>query len=187
MTQLINYRLRITMADSRILTGQMLAFDKHMNLVIADCEEFRRIKPKNKKAAAKEEELEQKRTLGLVILRGETIVSISVDGPPPPKTEDSRPRGPTLAAAPGMGRPIGRGMPAVPPPGAPMVGLSGPVRGVGGPSPQVRELCNARFLSMNLTCIYFVDDATKTWYPSSSSSIWPSARASWSRRRLSKA
>lgn len=145
MTQLINYRLRITMADSRILTGQMLAFDKHMNLVIADCEEFRRIKPKNKKAAAKEEELEQKRTLGLVILRGETIVSISVDGPPPPKTEDSRPRGPTLAAAPGMGRPIGRGMPAVPPPGAPMVGLSGPVRGVGGPSPQVRELCNARY------------------------------------------
>lgn len=102
MTSLINYRLRITLSDSRTLTGQMLAFDKHMNLVLADCEEFRKIKPKSKKA--EQDELEQKRTLGLVILRGETIISISVDGPPPPQANESKLRGPTMAAGMGIGR-----------------------------------------------------------------------------------
>ena len=49
MTLLINYRLRITLNDSRQLVGQMLAFDKHMNLVIADTEEFRVVKKKRSK------------------------------------------------------------------------------------------------------------------------------------------
>lgn len=35
MLQLVNYRLRVTLTDSRALTGQMLAYDKHMNLVLA--------------------------------------------------------------------------------------------------------------------------------------------------------
>lgn len=48
-----------------------------------------------------------KRTLGLVILRGETIVSLSVEGPPPVVDES---KGPQLAAGPGMGAPAGRGM-----------------------------------------------------------------------------
>ena len=105
MTNIINYRLRITLSDSRTLTGQMLAFDKHMNLVLADCEEFRKIKQKNKKKNDKDDdELEQKRTLGLVILRGETIVSMSIDGPPPPTVNETRPRGPGMQMGPGMGR-----------------------------------------------------------------------------------
>jgi hypothetical protein len=36
MLSLINYRLRVTLNDGRQLTGQMLAFDPHMNLVLAD-------------------------------------------------------------------------------------------------------------------------------------------------------
>ncbi|KAI9478172.1 MAG: hypothetical protein EXX96DRAFT_569828 [Benjaminiella poitrasii] len=134
MANIVNYRLRITLSDSRILTGQMLAFDKHMNLVLADCEEFRKINKNAKDKSATN--LEQKRTLGLVVLRGETIVSMSIDGPPPPTTDDIRSRAPGLAPGIGMGRPMGRGLPAIPPPmGAPMAGLSGPVRGVGGPAP----------------------------------------------------
>ncbi|SAM06060.1 hypothetical protein [Absidia glauca] len=139
MSNIINYRLRVTLSDARVLTGQMLAFDKHMNLVLADCEEFRKIKPKgskknNDKNTKDQKEQDMKRTLGLVILRGETIVSISIDGPPPPSADDARSRM-AMMGGPGMGRPAGRGLPAAPPPGVPMPGLSGPVRGVGGPAP----------------------------------------------------
>lgn len=103
MANLVNYRLRVTMSDSRVLTGQMLAFDKHMNLVLADCEEFRKIKSKAKNSSNPTEQ-EMKRTLGLVILRGETIISISVDGPPPPSVEDVRARSTSLLAGTGIGR-----------------------------------------------------------------------------------
>ena len=51
--------------------------------------------------------VQQKRTLGLVILRGETIVSVTVEGPPPVEGEDKT----GLMAGPGKGVPAGRGMP----------------------------------------------------------------------------
>lgn len=49
MLGLINYRLRITLNDTRQFVGQLLAFDKHMNLVVADTEEFRLVKKKRAK------------------------------------------------------------------------------------------------------------------------------------------
>ena len=89
-------------------------------------EEFRRIKPKKKKSASKpnkkqkvahgetaeghvedededEDEAppaaqEQKRTLGLIILRGETIISLSVEAPPPESKNE-----PVIAPGPGQG------------------------------------------------------------------------------------
>lgn len=113
-----------------------------MNLVLADTEEFRRVKRKATKGAsapgaapAALVESEEKRTLGLTIVRGTHIVSCSVDGPPPAdpsaRLGTSAPGGagtapPTMAAGPGIARPAGRGLP---------IGLGGPAAGVGGPAP----------------------------------------------------
>jgi small nuclear ribonucleoprotein B and B' len=123
----INWRMRVTLNDGRQMTGQMLAFDKHMNLVLADTEEFRRTRSKQPKSGAgasgssQTVEQEAKRTLGLTILRGSHIVSLSVESPPPAdpsarlgKTTTSGIAS-TLAAGSGVARPAGRGAPAAPP------------------------------------------------------------------------
>ena len=91
MLSLINWRLKVTINDGRAFIGQMLAFDRHMNLVLADCEEFRRVRPKKKPEESEAgPEQEMKRALGLVILRGETVVSLSVEGPPPVQDDDKK-------------------------------------------------------------------------------------------------
>src|SRR6201995_3490519 len=131
--------MRATMDDGRQLSGQMLAFDKHMNLVLADTEEFRRVRTKGRKAGAPgtsappETESEEKRTLGLIIVRGTHVVSLAVEGPPPADPSarlgagaPGAPSAATLQAGPGISRPAGRGLP---------IGLTGPAAGVGGPAP----------------------------------------------------
>ncbi|KAK6516247.1 hypothetical protein TWF506_006156 [Arthrobotrys conoides] len=150
MANLINYRMRVTLNDSRQLTGTLLAFDKHMNVVLADTEEFRRTKRKATKSNpnAPTTEVEEKRTLGLIILRGMTIVSLSVEGPP---TETPASRLPVGSGAgtsqtpiqpgPGIARPAGRGLPigmGQPPSGfgAPPTGMPGAPPGFGGPGLQ---------------------------------------------------
>ncbi|KAK0275259.1 Small nuclear ribonucleoprotein-associated protein B [Friedmanniomyces endolithicus] len=137
MQGFINYRMRATMKDGRQLVGQMLAFDKHMNLVLADCEEYRKVKRKTKTnappgagAAQQTVETEEKRMLGLAIVRGAHVVSCSVDGPPPAdptaRLGTSAPGGGApnvMQAGPGISRPAGRGA---------GIGLQGPAMGVAG-------------------------------------------------------
>lgn len=118
--QLLNYRLKITMQDGRTLIGEMLAFDKHMNLVLSECEEIRRTKSKS---------TVERRSLGLIILRGEGVVSISVEAPPKTTATTT-----TTTSTPGVAKPMGRGLPV-----APNTALMGPARGMGGPGLQAMQ------------------------------------------------
>lgn len=139
MLTLLNYRLRVNLLDGRMVVGQMLAFDRHMNLVLSDCEEFRKLKIKGSKEGERRER-EEKRMLGLIVLRGETIVNFTIEAPPPVfKDTEKRPAAPTNG--PGVARPAGRGAPLTAPPtiaGGPpstnaVPGLVGPGR-IGGPA-----------------------------------------------------
>lgn len=125
-----------------------------MNVVLADTEEFRRIKRKPKSSApaasSTSQISEEKRTLGLIILRGLHIVSLSVESPPPADSSSRLGTAPAggpsaagvTAAGPGISRPAGRGLPIIgmggppAPGGLPQqlggpVGLQGPMRNIG--------------------------------------------------------
>lgn len=104
-----------------------MAFDKHLNLVLSEAEEFRILK----KQSAVLEERTEKRILGLVLIRGENVVSMAVEGPPPPSAAKLTPGGPGVAKA-----GVGRGM-MPPPPGnqAPMGLGAAPVQGISGGLP----------------------------------------------------
>lgn len=54
-----------------------------MNLVLTECEEYRLVKiPRAKQQEGQRKEREIKRMLGLVILRGENIITMSAVAPP---------------------------------------------------------------------------------------------------------
>tara|TARA_B110000208_G_C11638970_1_gene383713 strand:- start:106 stop:621 length:516 start_codon:yes stop_codon:yes gene_type:complete len=100
-----------------------------MNLVLGDCEEYRFLKSAKggqKSIDGLTADRQEKRLLGLVLLRGENIVSLTVEGPPP-STGAKR----MAPAGSGRGAPAGRGMGAMM--GGPPRGLAGPPRGFGGP------------------------------------------------------
>uniref|UniRef100_A0A7E4VML3 Sm protein B n=1 Tax=Panagrellus redivivus TaxID=6233 RepID=A0A7E4VML3_PANRE len=137
----LNYRMKAIVQDSRTFVGYFKAFDKHMNIILSECEELRPVKPKPNKP--KPANTEEKRVLGLVLLRGDKIISLSVDGPPQ-KEEDGlkMPKVGNLGG-PGVARPAARNMPMMAPPvapiGVPAAGLQGAVRGVGGPGANIMQ------------------------------------------------
>ena len=119
----------MTLHDGRTIIGTFLAFDKHLNLVLSEAEEFRVWR---KGGSGLLEERTEKRSLGLVLIRGENVVSLAVEGPPPPSASAKS------SSAIG-GRAMGRGTPMGGPPpsgGAVPMGLgAAPVHGVGGMMP----------------------------------------------------
>lgn len=123
MLNYINCRMKVTIQDSRQLVGTFMAFDRHMNLVLGDTVEYRRVKGKKGVGADREE----KRTLGLILLRGENVVSLQVEAPAP-----TAPKIGGVGVGAGRGAPAGRGVGGVPGGMAP-AGLAGPLAGMGGP------------------------------------------------------
>eukprot|EP01060_Flectonema_neradi_P002819 TRINITY_DN11778_c0_g1_i1.p1 TRINITY_DN11778_c0_g1~~TRINITY_DN11778_c0_g1_i1.p1 ORF type:complete len:137 (+),score=15.29 TRINITY_DN11778_c0_g1_i1:74-484(+) len=74
MYKFIGSRIKARVGDYRVFEGTLQAFDPHMNLVLADCEETRTIRKKKGK-----KETTEKHHLGLVILRGMVVSSIIVE------------------------------------------------------------------------------------------------------------
>jgi small nuclear ribonucleoprotein (snRNP)-like protein len=60
----VSHRVKLVLRDGAALTGVVLAFDKDMNVVLND---------------AKDELGEKTRVLGLVVIRGRNVQSISLD------------------------------------------------------------------------------------------------------------
>ncbi|KAM1038964.1 hypothetical protein ACFX13_034299 [Malus domestica] len=105
MLQFVNYRMRVTIQDGRQLVGNFMAFDRHMNLVLGNCEEFRNL-PLLK--GNKKEDWDDSRTFGLVLLRGEEVVSMIVEGPPPQEESCTKATSAAPLADPSIGRVAGR-------------------------------------------------------------------------------
>ena len=73
---------------TRTFLGTFMGFDKHMNLLLDNATEYRKVRQKfteTEAAIAKEEAIElpkmkqEKRELGFIILRGEQVISMFVD------------------------------------------------------------------------------------------------------------
>ncbi|ODQ48416.1 hypothetical protein PICMEDRAFT_19345, partial [Pichia membranifaciens NRRL Y-2026] len=86
---LLNYKVRVTTSKNSTFMGTLLSYDKFMNLVLVECEEFRLLqKTKKYLDQVKNGDVdqskvkEQKRLLGLVILRGENVVSVVAEAAP---------------------------------------------------------------------------------------------------------
>lgn len=74
----------MTLTDGRMLVGTFLAFDKHLNVILSECEEFR-VRRKGIYYLINElgnVDVEIKRTLGMIIVRGDNIISLSAEAPP---------------------------------------------------------------------------------------------------------
>lgn len=101
MLQFVNWKMRVTISDTREITGTFMAFDKHMNMILGDSEEYRLVKQQGKRG--KDAYVEEKRLLGLLLLRGEAVISIKPVGPPAPAPKYKAPAGgaPAQAALPG--------------------------------------------------------------------------------------
>lgn len=83
LSDLIDYKLRVITSDNKDYIGELMAFDKHMNLILKNCVEERI--PKSQKLSLKlkqEDPRKEMRTLGLIIIRGENIVSTTIEDKP---------------------------------------------------------------------------------------------------------
>ena len=87
LSDLVNYKLKVFTQDGRVYVGELMAFDKYMNLILSDCIEERIPRGQLLKLNSKNKEVVnsiklERRVLGLTILRGENILSTVVEDKP---------------------------------------------------------------------------------------------------------
>lgn len=87
LSDLINYKLKVFTQDGRVYIGELLAFDKYMNLILSDCIEERIPRGQLLKLNSKNKDVinsikPERRVLGLTILRGENVLSTVVEDKP---------------------------------------------------------------------------------------------------------
>ena len=82
INQYLNLTVKCLMRDGRTFVGLFKAFDKHMNVVLINSTEFRRVRRRKDKNDPKSLFVikEEKRRLGMIILRGEHIVCVEAEG-----------------------------------------------------------------------------------------------------------
>ena len=120
---------------SRIMEGVFLAFDRHMNIVLGDAEEYRTVRVK-KAGGGGMEDKEEKRALGLVLVRGTNVVSVQVVKAAASMKQAAGAAGAGAARAAGRGTlAAAAGAGAGQQQAAPLGLAGGPMRGLGGPAP----------------------------------------------------
>jgi small nuclear ribonucleoprotein B and B' len=76
LSRYINHRAKVSCRDGRWIEGTVLAADSNTNTVLDDAEEFRSTKAETRR-----------RTLGLVVVRGDFIVDVEILSKPTPRTK----------------------------------------------------------------------------------------------------
>lgn len=71
MSDYLQRTLTVSLTDGRLLVGRLVAFDKHMNMVLNQTREY----PKN----ASPQGDDNRRSVGLVMLRGEHVVNVTAE------------------------------------------------------------------------------------------------------------
>ncbi|KAL5490990.1 hypothetical protein EMCRGX_G016201 [Ephydatia muelleri] len=77
----LNRRMRVVISDGRVIDGNFVCTDRDRNMVLGNCEEFFSTSDVPELESSKEAKMTVARTLGLAIIPGEHIVSISVAKP----------------------------------------------------------------------------------------------------------
>ncbi|KAK8863578.1 hypothetical protein M9Y10_011264 [Tritrichomonas musculus] len=128
LAKFLNHRVNVVIGDHRYFVGQLLAFDSHSNIVLKDGEEYRQL---NKRKAGEPRKV--KRNIGLMILRGDSVIHIDIIGPPPPSGNRLTAAAASAVLQPGTtpDKAINKGLSATSVDAPPITGLTKPTAGVG--------------------------------------------------------
>ena len=111
ITKYLNYTIEVRTISGKTFEGKFLSYDKHMNIILSECIEYRTLVNKKTK-----EERRIQRTVGLIILRGDNVLGYTPLSPPSKQKHQSTQMNNTIiSSAPQMnpslvGPPPGFGM-----------------------------------------------------------------------------